>query len=451
VRSPLVLIADATAREIAASQDNWGVLALTEEARDRVFSVVAWSNALRTMRPSVEGWRQGGVTRRIGGADSQALWYRGTTELHHRARFDAIRGQATPVSFLQEQVSGNWLAFKRAVLVVTFVEGEDDTTEWAAWLREGEDVFTPLDLEIFDPGADLLAPLDVAWPRSELADRLLTVVGLGSVGGAACEALAAYGFANFALIDHDRLEAHNFARHRATRSAHGTYKVDAVADLLKARMGDGIRVEPIVAHVGEDAHRIRPFVGESSLVACFADGPEARRVAAHLAFWARKPVLLACVLGFGAYGEVLRLIPGRTGCLECNRAAMAHSFTIERELETVELRERLEAPRAGGHVGLSRGLGHYAVERTGPPTTAVPGDLHLVAGLAAKAITATLLERAGYREQRLPGDHALIGLRPSVEEVEPPFDGVDRVGKIAWKTTATPRADCTTCGPASTL
>jgi molybdopterin/thiamine biosynthesis adenylyltransferase len=449
VKLPLVLLSEQTAQQIAASGARWGILSYAIDRRDHVYSVLNWSVEKKVSRPAKGGWREVPASRSLRGSDGQALWYRGTAELHERARADAIRGQATPVSVLKDQVQGDWLTFKNAILLITFYS-EGEVNEWAAWRRQGEESFIPVDLEIFDPDADLLAPLDVAWPRQEIAEKLVTVIGLGSIGGAACEALAAYGFANFALVDHDRLEAHNFARHRVTRGAHGTYKADAVKDLLESRGLHGLEVEPIVADVGADADLVRPLIQESALVTCFADGPEARQVAAHLAFWAGRPVILACVLGYGAYGEVLRLVPGRTGCLECNRAALVPSLNLEMELETAEFRERLQRPWGSGHVGMSRGLGHYAVQAPGVSTTAVPGDLHLVGGLAAKAAAATLLERGGYREQRLAGDHGVIGLRPPIEEVLPPFDRADRVGKIAWSQTAPPRECCTTCGPGRT-
>jgi len=427
----------------------WGVLSLAQDAKDNVYSVVSWSAKEKTMLPATEGWRDIDSSRVLRGATGQALWYRATRELHEQARSNASRGQSTPIEFMEEQVEGSWLTFKRAVLVVTFCE-KGDATEWASWVRDG-DSFFPVDIEIFDPEADLLAPLDVAWPRQDIADKLVTVVGLGSIGGAACEALVAYGLRNFALVDHDRLEAHNFARHRATRYFHGAYKVDAVKEILEGRGIKNLKVEPVIAHVGDDANQIRPLIQESSIVVCFADGPESRRIVGHLAYWARKPVVLACVLGFGAYGEVLRLQPGKTGCLECNRASLEDSLNLELELESVQFREQLQRPSESGHVGMSRGLGHYEVGLPSMRTTAVPGDLHLIGGFAAKATVATLLERAGYREQRLPGDHALIGLRPPIEADPPPFDEVTRVGSITWMKTAEPRPTCTTCGPQKTI
>jgi hypothetical protein len=75
--------------------------------------------------------------------------------------------------------------------------------------------------------------------------------------------------------------------------------------------------------------------------------------------------------------------------------------------------------------------------------TAVGSDLHLVAHLAAKTAVATILERAGHPDQRLPGEHALIGLRRQ-PFVAPPFN-LDRTGELRWLPATPPRPGCPTC------
>ncbi len=440
----MVLLSAQAADLIAASGKKWGHLGVTRNDADSVYNVVSWSTGPNGIkRPLQEGWRGHDSATWMKGADGDVLWYRGSADLHKRGRGDAIRGQATPVDFLKEQVEGDWLNFKRAILVVTFYV-RDGQTEWAAWMREGENVFRPVDLEIFDPDADLLAPLDIGWPRQAIAEEKVTVIGLGSIGAAACEAMAAYGLRNFALVDPDRLESHNFARHRSTRRHHGKYKVDSVAELMQER-DSSVAIERVIADVGRDANQMRGLFSESSLIACFTDGPASRRMTSHLAFSAGRPVVLACILDLGAYGEVLRLLPGRTGCLQCNRDGL--SERLELGVELAEYQERLQVSRQGGHVGLSRGFGHYGVDVGELPTTAVTGDLHLVGAFAAKTVVATLLSRAGHREQRLPGSHALLGLRPPMIPDAAPFDRVAHPGTVAWLPTSAPDLDCPTCGP----
>ncbi len=77
------------------------------------------------------------------------------------------------------------------------------------------------------------------------------------------------------------------------------------------------------------------------------------------------------------------------------------------------------------------------------PMTAVPTDLSLVGDLAAKVTLATLLEPLGIRDQRLEGDHAILGLRPKPDR-KAPFD-IEKSGEIRWHTVPPRRDDCLSC------
>jgi hypothetical protein len=134
--------------------------------------------------------------------------------------------------------------------------------------------------------------------------------------------------------------------------------------------------------------------------------------------------VLACVLADGAVGEILRVRPGSgSGCLLCHRAELQAAARLD--------------PEPGLDLPYGTGLQHR-------PMTAVGGDLALVGEFAAKAAVATLLEARGYHDQRLPAEHAVLGLRP-VPGLTPPFD-VTRAGDVRWAPVGPPRPSCPTCG-----
>lgn len=127
------------------------------------------------------------------------------------------------------------------------------------------------------------------------------------------------------------------------------------------------------------------------------------------------------MLANGAYGEILRITPA-VGCLLCARA---------------ELRERGGiAPETTLDRGYGTGTRHL-------PMTAVTGDLALVGQLSAKAAVATLLDPKGFRDQRLPGDQAVIGLRP-LPGKPAPFD-IEETGALVWASLPAAWPDCPTC------
>lgn len=89
----------------------------------------------------------------------------------------------------------------------------------------------------------------------------------------------------------------------------------------------------------------------------------------------------------------------------------------------------------------------YGTGRVHQPMTAVPPDLRYIGTLAAKTAVATVLESLhGDHTQRLPGEQAILGLRPT-GDLAPPFD-VRESGGITWRTIPSPRPNCPTCSAA---
>jgi molybdopterin/thiamine biosynthesis adenylyltransferase len=356
-------------------------------------------------------------------------WYRVDPELHLAGMQARHKSGALALESFRKGVESGWKpvdpgGFTIALTCATFEnDSGEEVPNWAGWLLDGSTGQALwCGLEILLPRRPLLEPLDGAWPLKELSELRLCVIGVGSIGSAAVVALAAYGIRHISMIDPDRLLWHNLARHQANWRQVGLLKVEATRQLLMHRDPE-IDVEAHALDVIYDADLVRPILDECDLAMVCADGVEARRVANHLARRAGLPSVFACVLENGAYGELHRFIPGRTGCLLCSRETMREEGAIDPE----------------GSLDLPYGTGSRHL-----PMTAVTGDLALVGGLAAKIAVATLLERAGHRDQRLAGDHAVLALRPKPGRAAP-FD-LEKTGEIAWSRAPGPRTDCLTCG-----
>lgn len=296
-------------------------------------------------------------------------------------------------------------------------------SEFAAWLIQREGVL-PIAVAT-EPEVLGLDQMAETWPLSRLQRNSVMIVGCGSIGGAAAQALAAYGVGRLELVDPDRFLWHNVVRHVLPPEHVGWHKADALNTHLSERW-PLTKANPLVLNVVEEAHRIRPLVKDVDLVLCAADGIAPRRVVSHLARRANIPAVLACVLDHGSIGEIVRLRPTpRFGCLLCLRHQLAQQGAMDAE--------------ADQELDYGTGLVHQ-------PMTAVPTDLHHVGTLAAKIAVATLLEtRHGDTTQRLPGEYAILGLRPT-GDLTPPFD-LQRAGQTRWVDLPPPRPDCPTCGP----
>lgn len=363
----------------------------------------------------------------FGDSRPSGYWYRVATELHVAWEYGRHRNGVLPLSTFAALVpSGFKQPGDRSYIALTYAPNaaidhpEAGIAEFAAWLVTSDSV-NPLDVAC-EPQVVGNAQLAPHWPVDALAAATVTVVGAGSIGGATVHALAEFGVGRLVLIDPDRLLWHNLVRHVSGPTQVGKMKVFALRDDLE-RLRPGTRIEPRPFDVIRDADKVRPLLAGSDLVVCTADGVAPRRVVSHLARRARLDAVLACVLEDGGIGEILRLRPWPDrGCLLCQRHALTDAGAID--------------PEPALDAGYGTGTRHR-------PMTAVGSDLHLVGQLAAKAAVATLLERAGHPDQRLPGDHGLLALRPK-PGWPPPLD-LARAGELRWLNARQPVAGCPTC------
>ncbi len=163
------------------------------------------------------------------------FWYRVEPDLHRHWVGMAWRDACMGAGDLRRNVTG-WYEPGGGDLItpiLTFAEIDGQTSVLAWEIRRGQAI--PARLDIVDVASDRLAPLVGHWPVDDLADAKIVVVGVGSIGSAACDALVAYGARRLKLIDPDHLYWHNFARHTTGRSQAGRFKVHAVAQHLQDR------------------------------------------------------------------------------------------------------------------------------------------------------------------------------------------------------------------------
>jgi len=83
---------------------------------------------------------------------------------------------------------------------------------------------------------------------AQLAQKTVAVIGLGSGGGFAALSLAMSGVGHFVLIDDDTVELTNIVRHVADLRDVGRPKVEAVADLIRAR-NPNAQIKTIIGRV----------------------------------------------------------------------------------------------------------------------------------------------------------------------------------------------------------
>lgn len=425
----IVVMTGEVRQHIAASNSVGGVLSMEYSAADDLYvirKVEVASGSTRTLAPSSAYT----ALRATTGPGLQGQWLRDVPQGTNVQHYELRHRPGTAISYTDFRTLVP-LAAKpapgKALLLVTY---ETDLHEdllragvhqFAAWNVTSHQV-VPMAMAV-EPAVTGLSQLKPQWPVDELAERRVGVLALGSIGGVIADSLAGYGVGALDLIDPDRFLWHNGVRHVLGPESVGRYKVEAMRDSLERRWPNlNVNTHPV--DFTHQAHVMRSLMGELDALVCSADGIAARRVASHLARRAGIPAVLACVLGDGTVGEVIRLRPGPAyGCLMCHRAKMAEDDAMDVEV----LQER-----------------DYGTGSPHKPMTAVGPDLWTVGQLAAKATVATILESEhGDLGHRLPGDLAIIGLRPSTP-YDPPYD-VRNASELAWSALPPPRPDCPTC------
>ena len=427
---PAIVLPKQYADSIAASGAKYGTLDIKWSAAEQLalidgLHIGVDSGGGRTgMSDLTRSWH---ALANLPRQSAMGLWYRVEPVLHAAGFQARIQSGAVPLDAFKSAVLGRWVTPARtSTITVTCTtidtDDGDEVDHWAGWLIHGAtDEALWCALAVVDEAEPLLTPLAESWPLAELADRRVLLIGAGSIGSAAAQALASAGIRHLTLVDPDRLLNHNFARHRAHPRNVGRFKVDAVREQLRDRDPD-LDVDALRLDVIHDADQLRPLLPGIDIAVVSVDGIEPRRVANHLIRKAGKPAVFACVLEDGAFGEVIRLEPHRTGCLLCARAALRESGGIN--------------PEPSLDRGYGTGTRHL-------PMTAVTTDLSLVGDLAAKTALATLLDPRGFRDQRLAGDHAILSLRPKPGRAAP-FD-IERAGDIRWHPLPPSRPGCPSC------
>jgi hypothetical protein len=417
-----VLLPSSVAKGILAFGGSGGTLVIRRREGEKLLVCTGAGNAHGEAAES-----QSSFVRTFRGLDASVIgaWFRADTASHDLWDFAIHRNLTVPTSVLKShlKVQAFDLHNQNATLVLTVVEDESGNPDVRSWWVNSETAW-PYSMDEYDEDADPFDLLRPGWSLDVLAQKRITMVGLGSIGSAAFEVLLSYGLRRFTLVDPQRLQQRNLSRHRLGRNDVGRFKVAA----LKERYGDrypSVEIEVLALDVELSADVMRPLFEESDLVLASPDGVVPRRVVSHLARRASIPAVFAAVLDDGRIGEVLRLRPDcSVGCLTCQRAQLEDDGGMD-------LEQRID-----------RGYSEATIER---PMTAVGGDLWLVGCLAAKVAVATLLEQEGEVDQRLPGDHAVIGLRPA-SDLTVPF-AASGPTDLHWRQGGPPREGCPTCFP----
>lgn len=148
---------------------------------------------------------------------------------------------------------------------------------------------------------------------AQLARKKIAVVGLGSGGGFVALTLAMSGVGHFVLIDDDMVEVTNVVRHVADLRDVGRPKVEAVADLIRAR-NPNADVQTIIGRIENHTEALQDI----DLVVVGVDGELAKYTINEVCRANGLVAIYAGVYERGEGGDVTIIYPSGDGpCYAC--------------------------------------------------------------------------------------------------------------------------------------
>ncbi len=149
-------------------------------------------------------------------------------------------------------------------------------------------------------------------PR-RLAEASVLVVGVGALGCAVAETLAAAGLGRLALVDHDRVERSNLHRQLLHRTADlGRPKVESAAEKLRARHPSLVLATHAVRF---DAANAATLAADQACIVDATDGIATKFLINDAAVALGRPLVHAGILRF--QGQLMTVLPGASACYRC--------------------------------------------------------------------------------------------------------------------------------------
>jgi len=169
---------------------------------------------------------------------------------------------------------------------------------------------------------------------SELENKKVTIVGLGSGGSPVCDQLTMTGVKNWNLFDNDILEPINLVKHPRLRKDLNRPKVDIQKEWILDR-----NPEATVNVFNEDvmvSTNFKDCVKDSDLVLVCPDTKSVREYSNDICVNSKTPFVTASVFRTGIGGEAYSYEPNRTGCYRCLQF-FAHSNNLNIRDDDLEL------------------------------------------------------------------------------------------------------------------
>ena len=168
-----------------------------------------------------------------------------------------------------------------------------------------------------------------------LKEKRVLIVGLGSFGSQIAVELAKAGVGSFALMDFDRVELHNLARHIATVNDIGRLKTDVVEDAVKGK-NPYAQVDKRPIDLNDNIVLLSEEVRKADIVVCATDNNRSRFALSKVLKDEGKTGIFGRAITRAEGGDVFRYRPGGP-CYSC---LIGKGLTNEEEISDLQAARR---------------------------------------------------------------------------------------------------------------
>lgn len=160
-----------------------------------------------------------------------------------------------------------------------------------------------------------------------LEKKKVLIVGLGSGGSSIAVELAKSGVGYFTLVDYDRLELHNIARHICGVNELGRLKTNAVRDAILLK-NPYAQIKTYDFNINDNKNIIEQEIIEADLIIAATDELKSRFLLNELILKYKKTGLFGRAVTRAEGGDVLRVRPGGP-CYACLKGGTWYNHADE--------------------------------------------------------------------------------------------------------------------------
>jgi molybdopterin/thiamine biosynthesis adenylyltransferase len=179
-----------------------------------------------------------------------------------------------------------------------------------------DDKFLKCDVRFIPEQSDLYSRSKGLLESDVLSRKSVGIIGVGSGGSAIAIELAKASVGRFSLIDFDRLELSNVARHVSGVTDLGRYKTFAVRDAILNK-NPHAEVTTYEIDVNDRRHECSTALAEVDLIICASDNDRSRFLLNELALKHNVTAIFGRALTRASGGDVLRVRPYNGPCYSC--------------------------------------------------------------------------------------------------------------------------------------